>query len=346
MAVSRGRRLWMGLAVSAGLLGALEITLRLSVPEKDVLFAWEHPEGLIQLLGDKVYVREAVSHSLNDGPYRWEAVTNSLGLRESEETSTSRPDGTTRWLALGDSWIFGTSVTQGKTITDQLEVILTQKSGAQVEILNGGIPGGSAFEMLARWSELSTTLQLDGVILGLPHNQHRQKELASQRRQLYSQTGGAPYINLRTYLVARRLIAPYTRTRYADGDVDVDAMDATTVRDLKTIITQARAQGMDTVAVEWPNDMRLALNSINPPARRWRAALEPMGVRFGGHALHTRACWGFKDHGHPSEAGARAVAEVLAPVILGEATLTSLQTQPSCESVPGVGPGKDGMAPQ
>jgi len=31
-------------------------------------------------------------------------------------------------------------------------------------------------------------------------------------------------------------------------------------------------------------------------------------------------------------------------VITGEATPTRLQTDPSCESVPGVGPGKDGAA--
>jgi len=341
MALSRTKRLLTGLAVSAALLGALEAVLRLTVAEEDLLFAWEHPDGMIQILGDQVYVREAVSHSLNDGPYPWLAQTNQLGLREDVDTQAQTPDGTTRWLALGDSWIFGTSVTQGKTISDQIEVLLTEATGNPVEVLNGGIPGGSAFEMLVRWSELSKRLELDGVILGLPHNQHRQKELSSQRQKLYSPTAGAPYINSRAYLLARRLIAPHTRTRYASGDVETDAMEPSTVRDIRRIVLEASQRGMKTIVVEWPNDMKLAIRSVNPPATRWRKALEPLGATFAGHALNTRACWGFKDHGHPSEAGARAIAEVVSGVMQGQQSHDALQTLPLCEAVPGVGPGKD-----
>jgi lysophospholipase L1-like esterase len=338
--MSRYRRLLLGLLVSCAVLATLELVLRLSTEEADLLFAWEHPDGMIKLLGDQVYVREAVSHSLTDGPYTWEVQTNGLGLREDAQTPPIHPAGSTRWLALGDSWVFGTSVTQGKTISDQLELILTAQTGAEVEVLNGAIPGGSAFEMLVRWSELSSELALDGLILGLPHNQRRQGVLSEQRRTLYSPTGGAPYLNLRIYLLARHMLAPYTRPRYADGDVAIDAMNPSTVRDLRTIVAQASAREIPTVAIEWPNDMRLAMQSVNPPAERWRAILEPMGVRFGGHALNTRSCWGFEDHGHPSEAGARAIAEVLATVMTGEASPERLQTAPTCDSIPGVGPGK------
>ncbi len=340
MALNRPRRLALGIAVSLGIMAGIELVLRTTVPEADLLFAWEHPDGMIRLLGDEVYVREAVSHSLSDGPYTWEARTNSLGLREDEDTPAARPEGTQRWLALGDSWVFGTSITQGKTISDQLELLLTEKTGAQVEVLNAGIPGGSAFEMLVRWSDLTTRLDIDGVILGLPHNQHRQQELSETRGRLYSQTGGAPYLNLRSYLVVRRLIAPYTRPRYADGDVETEAMDSSSVQDLKTIVSQAQERGMKAVVIEWPNDMRLAVHTVNPPARRWRGLLEPLGAVFAGHALNTRSCWGFKDHGHPSEAGARATAEVISQVIQGDAAPTQLQTKPACEDVPGVGPGK------
>ena len=48
-------------------------------------------------------------------PYTWEVQTNSLGLREDTDSPAANPAGTTRWLALGDSWVFGTSVTQGMT---------------------------------------------------------------------------------------------------------------------------------------------------------------------------------------------------------------------------------------
>jgi lysophospholipase L1-like esterase len=342
MAHGRARRLALGLATAAAVLGGTELLLRATTDERDLLFAWEHPEGMIALLGDQVYVREAVSHSMQDGPYTWEVRTNSLGLREDMDSPAANPTGTTRWLALGDSWVFGTSVTQGMTIPDQVGTLLTTATGAQVDVLNGGIPGGSAFEMLARWSELSASLELDGLILGLPHNQHRQAELHEQRSTLFSRTGGAPYINSRIYLLARRAIAPYTRPRYADADVDTDAMDRTTVRDLKTIVGQARAMGLPVIVIEWPNDMRLAIRSVNPPATRWRAKLQPMGARFAGHALSERTCWGFEDHGHPSESGARAISEVIAAVITDGKEHESLQTLPSCGTGPEVGPGKAG----
>jgi len=336
----RIKRMLKGLAFAAVILGGLELVLRSTVKEADLLFAWEHPDGMIKILGDEVYVREEVHHTLNDGPYAWEVHTNALGLRELGPTAASRPAGTRRYLALGDSWMFGTSVTQGQTIPDQLEILLTEKTGTPVEVLNGGIPGGSAFEMLVRWSELSQQLELDGLILGIPHNQHRQNELAEHRDQLYSETRGAPYLNVRTYLLLRHWLAPHTRPMYAEADVELDGLEASTVRDLRTIAAQATAAGMTVMAIEWPHDMRLALNTVSPPSFQWRTALAPQDVRFGGHALNHRTCWGFKDHGHPSEAGARAIAEVIAEVMISQTTPEKLQTQPSCETVPGVGPGK------
>jgi lysophospholipase L1-like esterase len=337
---TRIRKTLFGLLVAGLSLAIAEGVARMTTDEVDLLFAWEHPDGLIRVLGDQVYVREEVQHSMTDGPYTWRVQTNARGLRESYPIPPAIPAGSARVLALGDSWIFGTSVTQGRTIADSLEVVLSERWAQPVEVVNAGIPGASAFEMLVRWTELAGQLDFDHIVFGLPHNIHRQRNFQGQRAKLTTPGDGAPYIDARLYLLIRRLIAPWTRTLYAEGDLTTDGIDNSTLHDIRTIVAQAKAKGMGVWAIEWPHNMKYALNTVNPPATRWRAALGSAGVQFAGHALNTRACWGYDDHGHPSEAGARAIAEVLGHVMAdGEAT-TMLQTRPRCEDVPGVGPGK------
>jgi lysophospholipase L1-like esterase len=332
----------LGVAIATLCLGAGEGVARLLTEEVDLLFAWEHPDGLIRVLGDQVYVREKVSHEMTDGPYTWAVQTNDLGLRESAEISAQIPEGSVRVLALGDSWIFGTSVNQGHTISDGIERVMGDLLGQQVEVVNAGIPGASAFEMLARWSELRGRMDFDHLVFGVPHNVHRQLGFAVQRAAVRAPGDGAPYISARLYLLARRVLAPWTRPAYAERDQGVDGIDGSTLHDISTMVRQAQDLGMGVWGVEWPHNMKYAVNTVNPPATQWRKALAPMGVVFSGHALNTRACWGYTDHGHPSEAGAMAIATVVGAVIAGGEAPKTLQTQPRCEDVVGVGPGKPG----
>lgn len=321
-------------------LAALEVVMRVTVQEEDLLFAWEHPEGMIELLGGRVYVRTSSDQHSNDGDYRYEYRTNSLGLREDDELSVQIPEGTKRYLALGDSWIFGTSVTQGKTVPDQIEVELRDHFQQPVEVINAGIPGGSAFDMLARWNELSAKYEFDGIIFNIPHNMSRQAEVAESRKTLFEPGGGAPYINWRTYLVIRRMIAPWTRAKYASGPQGEPVDDMMT--DLLTIVEQAQAKGMSAAAIEDPGRLQDAVGRVRQLDMRWRKALEPKGVVFAGHALNTRDCWGFFDHGHPGEAGARVMAIVTAKAMVSQNSTAGLLTQPTCTEVDGVGPGKPG----
>jgi hypothetical protein len=321
-------------------LAALEGVLRMTVPERGLLFAWEHPEGMIELLGGRVYVRQSSDQHATDGDYPYVYRTNSLGLREDQELAAAIPAGTERYLALGASWMFGTSVTQGRTLPDQIEVELSSRRGTPVEVVNAGIPGGSAFEMLARWNELGSQYEFDGVIFNIPHNISRQKEMASSRKQLFQPGGGAPYVNWRTYLVVRRLIAPWTRPRYAPGTADEPADEM--MADLRTIVAQAQAKGMNVTAIEDPGRLQEALGAVRRLDRRWRMALEPAGVIFAGHALNTRDCWGFQDHGHPGESGVKAMAIVVADAMVSARSTSGLLAEPRCAAVEGVGPGKPG----
>ena len=336
LASSPARAVFLGLV----LLGLLEGVLRLTVPERDLLFAWEHPEGMIELLGGRVYVRESSDQHSRDGIYAYKYRTNSLGLREDTELTASIPDGTQRLLALGDSWMFGTSVTQGKTFPDQLEVELSRHRGVAVEVVNAGIPGGSAFDMLARWNELKSQYAFDGLVMNIPHNISRQQEYSETRKQLFEPGGGAPYLNWRTYLVVRRVLAPLMRARYATGLENEPADEM--LADLQTIVTQAQAKGMAVTAIEDPGRLQDAVGAVRRLDMRWRKALEPVGVIFAGHALNTRDCWGFFDHGHPGEAGVRAMAIVVGEAMSAGRSTTGLLSEPRCADVEGAGPGKPG----
>lgn len=335
---SRARALLLGLS----LVLIVEAALRLTVPEERLLFAWEHPDGMVQLMGNSVWVRESSNQHGTDGPYPYEIQTNALGMRDAQEHELDLPAGTDRYLALGDSWIFGTSVTQSSTIGERLEVELTAATGRPTVVMNGGIPGGSAFEMLARWTELKDKFELTGVVLGIPHNAGRQRELAGIRGQLFHPTAGAPYVNNRIYLALRRIIAPYTRPKYAEGGAAQANDDEGMLNDVEALVVDARSRGLTVTVIEDPGHMNEALGTPRRLNRRWRDALEPHGAVVAGHALNTRDCWGFEDLGHPGESGTAVMATVVARAMTAGASVEGLQQQPRCADVAGAGPGKPG----
>ena len=117
-----------GLGVALLMLLCVEGALRLLVPHKALLFTWEHPEGFFTFVdqaGPDNRYRHAVAlarPNVKDvrGDHREPLTykTNSMGFRESEEIPQRKAAGTFRVLALGDSWIYGFSVTQNKTIAE------------------------------------------------------------------------------------------------------------------------------------------------------------------------------------------------------------------------------------
>ena len=315
------------LLLGFGLLLGLELIARVLVAEDAVLFAFERSDGLIGVLGDKVYVRESQTHRGSDGPYDYEIRTNSLGLRADTELTSDIPEGAERYLALGDSWIFGTSLGQEKTMPAQLGRLLTAAKGQPVEVVNAGIPGGSAFEALARWRELGQDYDWTGLVIGIPHNVGRQSSLAAERASIFHPTQGAPYINCRLYLIIRSWIAPYTRPKYA---ASTPPHDGGLLEDIQTIVRQARARDLSVVLVEDPGRLDDAVGQVRQVDMRWREALVPLGARFAGHALNTRNCWGHRDHGHPGVAGAEAIATVVSRVMLSGESTQGLSPEPPC----------------
>ncbi|MCK6522884.1 hypothetical protein L6R49_15755 [Myxococcota bacterium] len=345
--MARGTREKLSFAAAAAALafGALELGLRLTVPLETLRFSWEQESALLGLDDQgALNVRPHHTQTYHDGPYAWTVRTATMGLREDADPSPEIPAGTTRLLALGDSWMFGWSADQGLTLPDQLERLLPARLGVErVEVINGGIFGSCAFDMLRRWRQVSAQLELDGVILGRPHNLTRQAAVAERRTRWYQDVRGAPFVDVRTYLALRRLLAPLTRPQYPAA-TGANA-DAATLADLTTLITDARAQGLDVWFVGFPTAMDEALNGRQGALRSFEGTLSPLGVPSAGHLLNERSCWGHEDLNHPSPAGYLALAEVTAELIAGailadEPAARRMRAAPSCDTVNAPGPGK------
>lgn len=338
-AAPRRRRLVAGLVVTALLLLGAEVALRLVVPEEALVFSYERPNGsLMQDPGSGTYLpRPGASGVVPDGPNHWRYRMNAQGLREDEEIPAKKPAGSRRYLALGDSWIWGQSADQTATLDAQLATLLAADGRGPVEVINAGVPGAAAYDMLVRWRALKDLYEIDGVVLGAPKNVGRQQGAAAERA-LWYQGDGAPYLPIYLYLGARRLLVPYTRARLRE--VDDDAL-ATMVEDTTLLAREARDAGLSVVLGLWPKDRATAMqNDPGVPYRRFTAALTPLGARVTGARLGSNACWGFEDHSHPSEAGYRVLAEILAERMGDGADPGGLRTTPRCEDVPGIGPTK------
>lgn len=332
----RRRLLALGLAIA--LLAGLEGLLRAVVPPEQLLFSYERPNSVLMLDSEKMtYLpRPLAQDVIPDGPNHWRYRMNAAGLREDKEIPRERPAGTVRYLALGDSWIWSQSADQSTTLDVQLETILSSTLGKPVEVLNAGVPGGGAYDMLVRWRMLRDRWQVDGLVLGAPKNIGRQKAVGPERAVWLG--GGAPYFNSYLYLGLRRLLIPLTRSRLRDFD---DATWGTALEDTVMLVKEARAAGLDVVLGMWPAT-RDEARSGKPvvPYAAFSQALTPLGARVTGAKLASSACWGFEDHSHPSESGYRALAEMLADRMTTGADPGALRSEPRCEDVPGSGPTK------
>ncbi|NWF70470.1 MAG: hypothetical protein HXY40_15385 [Chloroflexi bacterium] len=96
--------------------------------------------------------------------------TNSAGLRNTEELNPD--ESVIRILAVGDSFTFGAYVHNQETwpsrLEDRLNVLLAP--GAQVQVLNAGIPGYTLEDEIAYLRDKGLALQPDVVIVGFYTN--------------------------------------------------------------------------------------------------------------------------------------------------------------------------------
>jgi lysophospholipase L1-like esterase len=124
-------------SLSASIL-LLEIGLRTVNPWGMDMFHWlpYHMQGMVDhpQLG---YVHpRSTSYTLG----RVSVSLNSHGLRD-VEIPYAKPPGEKRILLLGDSVAFGWGVTQGETVSDRMEPLLSARTGEDWQVINAGVNG-------------------------------------------------------------------------------------------------------------------------------------------------------------------------------------------------------------
>ncbi len=300
-------RLGAGIVVTLLALGTAEIAARTVWSEDALLDAWERSDGWVTWEKDGPAPQPNRTDTLQDGPYTWRVRVDARGLREGDfaEGDGGAGPAARTFLALGDSWVFGNSVDQGHTLADVVEARLPG-----LEVLNAGLVGASAFDMLRRWQALTLDRRPDGVLLGRPHNARRTDAVRDRRRAWYDRARPGPLLRARAYLLVRHWLTPWRGPRYAAPSHTDDALLAD-LSDLTAIVTDARTAGAPVWFVAFPDGLGV------PADPRWSAALTALGVPVVAPVLPDRACWGFDDLGHPSARGARVIGELVAAAIAG-----------------------------
>jgi lysophospholipase L1-like esterase len=198
-------------------------------------------------------------------------IANAQGFREDHEIAVPKPAGQVRILFLGDSCTFGSGLLHNETFVEQTERLLRERAGgADVECINGGVPGYSLFQ---GWRFLETRgfdLDPDLVVLTFGWNDRfgwdGQGDLAHFERE----RAARPPAALAWSRVARavwRLRAPRDAAPAAPAGQERARLTGDEFRDLLvTIHRAAQARGVDLLLVVWPG--RFNLDPKHPPQTR------------------------------------------------------------------------------
>ncbi len=105
-------------------------------------------------------LRENVSHVASDEPWQADLATNALGFRDFNHPQKAL--GVTRVAVLGDSFVFGSGVTQDEPVTMRLAALL----GPAFEVINLGVPGYGTDQALLTLRRWGPRLSPDVVLAG------------------------------------------------------------------------------------------------------------------------------------------------------------------------------------
>jgi len=309
------RRLSFSVVTALLVLVGAELTLRGVYAQNELLFSWERPDGWMYFEETGILAMRPGTEDIGrDGEYVYTFRTNEQGLREDDSVEVPKPSGQYRVLALGDSWMFGLNATQGQTMPDVLERTLPSALGVEsVEVVNAGVVGGCAFDMLRLWRRLGASLDVDAVLLSVPHNEGRQVDVDAQRSDWYARAPTRARNHLRLYLAIRRATAFVSRPTYPE----LPKLDAS-VKDLVVLISEARTAGLPVWTIAWPARLEESEDTAWLQHVDWIEPLVDADASVVGHLLQERGCWGEEDTSHASESGYAASAQLLTSVIAGD----------------------------
>jgi lysophospholipase L1-like esterase len=96
--------------------------------------------------------------------WRTDVRINSHGMRDRERSEERT--GAPRVLVIGDSVTFGSGVALGDRFTDRLELLLGERLGGEVEVLNFGVGGYDTLQEVATLEDVGLRFDPDLVVVG------------------------------------------------------------------------------------------------------------------------------------------------------------------------------------
>lgn len=182
---SRLFRCCAGLIVASLVLGAVELTVRLLIPDPGgrrfqqinqiVLFLGTHESDLMLETDPERFWKLKADVRIEDSANSfWQGrVSNSLGFRN-REFDLPRTAGSLRVVCFGDSSTFGIGSRMADTWPAQLEALLKSASWStaysQIEVINAGVPGYSSWQGLQHMQQELDRLQPDIVLASYANN--------------------------------------------------------------------------------------------------------------------------------------------------------------------------------
>jgi lysophospholipase L1-like esterase len=154
------------LAVSLGLVLALELLLRVFAPQSltGTSLHGEHFSAEDSILGIR-YVPGAVWR-FRHPEYRVEYAINAAGFRDARQRPERKPAGVTRVLLLGDSFTFGQGVNYGDAWPVVAERLMDRRYPGKLDLVKAGVQGTDTRSQLILLRRLARRLDVDAVVLG------------------------------------------------------------------------------------------------------------------------------------------------------------------------------------
>lgn len=255
---------------------------------------------------------------------------NSLGYRDLER-ALAKPPGTTRIVALGDSFTWGAGVDFDDAYPQRLERALSRRRGGPVEVINLALPGFNTADELAVLEKQGFAYRPDLVLVGYVLNDAEDASSAEWRRtqEWERERARGPWPWQRSALlrfVAGRLwatrenhrrIADY-REMYAEGAPGWTVSRAA----LGTLGALCRRRGVPLVVAIFPlfgnslgDDYPFAEVHAEVAAAASRAGARVVDLLTAYRGLRSELLVVDAADEHPNEIAQRIAAKTLVPVL-------------------------------
>lgn len=327
------RNLLLGAVSAALFFGGLELVLRLSrsVPTNTVrtpdLETLDSIPGLFEPGAD------FVDRILPALPYR--VTINSLGFRGDEFPERPRP-GSIRILCLGDSYTFGPYVDNEETFPANLDRLLEELLGTDVEVINGGANGFTIADEMLFLSTKAIALEPRAVILAFSQNDltdlarpRPQYEVMREHADLKSKPILGPIIELLQHTAifnGMQRVAARLRGGGPSAEPDEEELERLWRQYLSLLedtASFARGADLELIVMAWPSAPQILEGEKSAINARLEKECERLELPFLDLAPVMTT---LRDSGpspyllphdsHPSAAAYRSAAERMAPLIV------------------------------